>query len=276
MLPWDVTLGTNTHFSYDAGISRTVIALLPPGFLNRERIQGNLLALITDGFTYHPRVEQQIKQMILEETLGAQTNRFFREYELSNYWMPGGRRGRFPDTWRATFHRTNWPVGLVMPVDSHVEQGVVRLLPHLLDSADTRVRPILQSSWVMGLLRGGGTATIEVAPEDSMAKDRYLRGMAKVSLGELYDQIKPLIEQGLAFTLRERIGRNSPTSSWILLSNGKLVLVKFTGDHVLGWSPQELGFRGPEERLGGDHYNTVGVLLTPEGQIEKVVPQASR
>ena len=163
-----------------------------------------------------------------------------------------------------------------MPVHSQVEQGVVRLLPRLLESADARVRPVLHSSWVQGLLRGDGTLAIEVAPEGSMADDPYLRGhMAKVGLGELYDQIKPLMEQGLAFTLREGTVFKSRTSEWILLPNGKLVLVRFSGDGVLGWSPQELGFRGPEGQLR-DIYNMVGVFLTPEGQIEKVVPQAGR
>jgi hypothetical protein len=277
MLPWEVTLGTNIHTSYDAGISRAVASLLPSGFLNRKRIQGDLLSIIKDGFAVHSTVQQQIKQMTLEETLGAKTDRFLREYELTNYAMHTGNNGRFPDGWMATLHRTNWPGGLVMPVHSQVEQGVVRLLPRLLDSADARVRPILQSSWVVGILRGGGTLAIEVDPEGTMANDPYLRGhMAKVGLGELYDEIKPLMEHGLAFTLREGTGFKSRTSEWILLLNGKLVLVKFSGDGVLGWSPQELGFRGREGELRGNNYNMVGVFLTPEGQIEKVVPQAGR
>jgi len=43
---------------------------------------------------------------------------------------------------------------------------------------------------------------------------------------------------------------------------------------VLGWSPRELGFRGSETQLRGS-VNMVGVFLTSEGQIEKVVPQTS-
>lgn len=83
--------------------------------------------------------------MTLEETLGAQTDRFLREFELKDYRMPGGSYGRFPDTWRTRLHRTNWPARLLMPVYSQVQNGVVDLLPPLLDSADTRVQPILQS-----------------------------------------------------------------------------------------------------------------------------------
>ena len=80
----------------------------------------------------------------------------------------------------------------------------------------------------------------------------------------------------MAFTLREGTVFKSRTSQWIILPNGKLVLVKFSGDGVLGWSPRELGFRGTEGQLRGNTYNMVGVFLTPEGQIEKVVPQAGR
>ena len=52
--------------TYDAGISRAVASLLPSGFLNRKRIQGDLLSIIKEGFAGHSTVQQQIKQMTLE------------------------------------------------------------------------------------------------------------------------------------------------------------------------------------------------------------------
>jgi len=277
MLPWEVTWGTNTQRSCAAGLSRGVAALLPEGFLNRKRVQGDLFAIITDGFASHSRVQAQMKQMTLEETLGMQTERFLRQFELKEYWMPGGSYGRFPENWRAKLHRTNWPAHLFMPVHAEVRDGVVDLLPPLFDNADTRVQPILQSAWLMGLFRSGDTVTIEVAPDSSISDDRYLRrSVAKVSLGEFYEEMRPLLEQGLAFRLRERAGRQSRASSWIVLPDQEFLLMRFAGDGVLGWSPEDLGLSGSTAERNTTRDTYVAVFVSADGQIEKVIPQAAQ
>lgn len=278
MLPWEVAWGTNRPtITYAANISHGVVALLPDGFLNRGRLQGDLLSVIAEGFPNHPKVQDQIKQMTLEESLGAETNRFLREFEITNYWMPAGSAGLFPATWMATLHRTNWPARLVMNMQTHVENGRVTQLPALLAKADTRAQPILQSPWLLGLVQGAGDATVEVAPT-GLARDvlYWDDGMAKVGLKEFYDQIKRPLEQGQCFTLRERSGVNGRTSNWVVLPDGRLALVTFAGDGVLGWSAQTLGFQGHERQLNSFSVNLVGVFVSPAGQIEKVFPQASR
>jgi len=275
MLPWQVTGGTNSYTTYNAGLSRAVASLLPEGFLNRERIQGDLFSIIKDDFADLGQVQAQIRQMTLEETLGSETNRLMKEYELRDYLMPAGNYGLFPCTWMATLHRSNWPPRLLMPIHAYVESGQVRMLPHLLDTADARMRPVLQSTWVMGLLRKPGEITIAVEPTGSMADKLYLREyMAEVGLDSFYVEIKPLMEEGLAFTLRERNGIKPRTSQWIVLPNQKLLLVQFTGDGVLDWTPDQLGFRGDRKRLEGINFNCVGVFVSAAGQIEKVFPQA--
>jgi hypothetical protein len=57
------------------------------------------------------------------------------------------------------------------------------------------------------------------------------------------------------------------------LPDGKLLLVRFDGDGVLDWTPEDLGFCGLERHLRDYSFNMVGVFLTSDGQIEKVVPQ---
>jgi hypothetical protein len=128
----------------------------------------------------------------------------------------------------------------------------------------------------MKLVDGSSEISIEVTPNGSMADDSYLRGhMAKVGLGNFYDQIKPRMERGLAFTLREGSVRKRRTSEWITLPEGNLLL-KFSGNGVLEWTPEELGVHSRELDPHGFTYNNVGVFLTPDGAIEKVVPRTSR
>lgn len=275
MVPWAVVWGTNKHTSYDAEISRAVANLLPNGFLHRKRIQGDLFTLLTGRFENHPKLQAEIGRMVLEESLGADANRFLCEFELTHcrVWG-GGSSGGFPSTWVAVLHRTNWPARVQMPVQTRVEQGVVPLLRRLLDSADARVQPILRNPWLVSLVQGEEKYTIEVAPEGSPADDGIMRGhAAKVGLGGFHDEHQSLMRRGLFFTLRDNTGRTTRTSGWFVLPDGKLLLVRFSGDGVLDWSPEELGFSGLEKHLRDYSYNMVGVFVTSDGQIEKVVPQ---
>ncbi len=275
MVPWTVTWGTNRHTTYDAEISRAVANLLPSGFLHRERIQGNLLSLLTGRFENQPKVQTEMERMVLEESLGPDEDRFLREFELTRRRVSGGGSyGGFPNTWMAVLHRTNWPARLQMPVQTRIEQGVVPLLRRWLDSADARVQPILRNPWLVGLVQGEGKNSIQVAPEGSPADDGIMRGhAAKVGLAAFYDEQQPRMRQGLFFTFRDSTGRRTRTSGWFVLPDGKLLLVRFDGDGVLDWTPDELGFRGLERHLRDYSFNMVGVFLTADGQIEKVVPQ---
>lgn len=212
--------------------------------------------------------------MVSEETLGARTNELFAAFDFQPWSLGSGNYGRYPETWNATLRRTNWPVRLTMPLRMAIADGVAPMLPQIMDNADTRVSPLLNSRWAAGLTERSADFSLEVAPAGSMADDRYLRGhMAKVGLDEFYDQVVPLMRQGLAFILREG---NKRTSEWVVLPNGNFLLVKFAGDGVLDWSPSELGFRGNPSDLQGISYNMVGVFLTPDGRIERVVPRVDR
>lgn len=275
MVPWAVVWGTNRHTTYDAEISRAVANLLPRGFLHRKRIQGDLFTLLTGRLENHPKLQAEIGRMVLEESLEADASRFLCEFELTHcrVWG-GGSSGGFPSTWVAVLHRTNWPARLQMPVQTRVEQGVVPLLRRLLDSADARVQPVLRNRWLVSLVQGEERYTIEVSPEGSPADDGIMRGhAAKVGLGGFHDEHQSLMQRGLFFTLRDNTGRSTRTSGWFVLPEGRLLLVWFEGDGVLGWTPQELGFRGLEKHLRDYSYNMVGVFVTSNGQIEKVVPQ---
>jgi len=43
------------------------------------------LSLITDGFPNHAEVQQRVQEMILEESLGMQADRFLREFAVTGY-----------------------------------------------------------------------------------------------------------------------------------------------------------------------------------------------
>jgi len=70
MLPWQVHDGTMEFTSGNADISRALAQILPPGFLLRDRLSGDLFGLIVGEFPNVGRVQEFMKKSLLEETLG--------------------------------------------------------------------------------------------------------------------------------------------------------------------------------------------------------------
>jgi len=271
MLPWQVYEGTNESTSGNADISRAVVRVLPPGFLNRERLSGDLFGIVLGRFPDVNKVHEFMKSSILEETLGHQADLLLQGAELRNPRILAGSYIRYPDSFMATLHRTNWPEGLTMPIQTGIEHGVVTNLKAILNNADGRGAMLLKQEWLVSRLKGPGDLAVEVKAEGSPDHE-WLRGhMDKVGRAAFYDRIQPSLRRSLGFLLRE--GRNR-ASEWAILEDGRLLLYGFSGDGVLDWKPYELGFQGDQRTLRWSSYtiNHVGVFVGPQGTVTEVVP----
>jgi len=267
MLPWEVYDGTHEFTSANADISRAVVQILPVGFLHRDRLDGDLFQMVRGGFLRLQQVHAFIKESTLEETFGGAADALPQGVELRRCSISGRSYGRYPDTFSATLHRTNWPECLTMPIQTGIEHGVVTNLRAILSKADARVAPLLKQEWLMSRFKGSTNLSIEVKPEGS-PDHQWLRGhMEKAGLVAFYDRIQPALRRALGFRLSEGLRRGS---QWAILEDGRLVIYGFTGEGVLDWQPDELGFQGDERMLHSSTINQVGVFVGPAGAISEV------
>jgi hypothetical protein len=268
MLPWQVYDGTNEFTSGNADISRAVVQVLPPGFLNRDRLNGDIFLMVVREFLNLGTVHEFIKKSALEETLGKQADPLRQGFELRNCGIDAGSYNGFPSRFRATLHQTNWPDHLTMPIRTGIERGVVTNLNAILGHAEARVAPLLKQQWLFSRLKCSADISVEVEPEGS-PDHPWLRGhMDKVGRAAFYDRIQPALRRSLGFVLREGFQR---TSEWAVLEDGRLFLHGFTGNGVLDWKPDELGFQGEQRMLQSSYINRVGVFVGSEGRITEVV-----
>jgi hypothetical protein len=267
MLPWQVYDGTREFTSASADISRAVVQVLPPGFLLRDRLDADVLQMVRTGFLRLPKVNQFIQKSTLEQTFGDEIKTFLQVFERPYCVISGGGYVGYPDSFTATLHRTNWPKGLTMSIQTGVEHGVVTNLKAILDNADRRVAPLREQKWLMSRFESPAGLSVEVKAEGS-PDHQWLRGhMEKVGRAAFYDRIQPALRRSLGFSLRE----GQRASEWAILEDGRLLLYGFTGDGVLDWKPDELGFQGDQRMLHSFNINRVGVFIGPEGKITEVV-----
>ncbi len=266
MLPWQVYDGTNEFTTGNAEVSRAVAELLPPGFLNRDRVKGDLFQMVRSGFLGAGKVQEFIMRSTLEQTFGNLSNGWPQGIEPGNI-MISGSYGHYPDTFTATLHRTNWPARLRIPVTTGIERGVVTGLKGMLETAQTKVDPLLEQNWLLSRVKGSNDFVVEVLLDSP--DHQWLRGhMEAAGQVAFYDRIQPALHRSLGFTLHEGIYR---ASQWALLEDGRLLLYGFSGDGVLDWSPEQLGFHGDQRLLHSSSVNFVAVFVGPQGTITEVV-----
>lgn len=138
-------------------------------------------------------------------------------------------------------------------------------------NADALVRPIIESKCFSQLLGGDGDIKISVRADAPPSKKEYLRRiMAREGRGDFNDEIRPMLEEGIEFHLSDGKGKKRRWSSWIIVPDGRMIIMSFSGQGVLDWVPNELGFVGDPKKLHVRYYN-VGVIVTPDGEIARVV-----
>ncbi len=268
MLPWEVHEGTNLCTSGNADISRAVVQVLPPGFLNRDRLNGDIFEMVRAGFLSLQKVHEFMRRSTLEQTLGPEASQLAQGFELLNAAVDAGSFMRFPESFRANLHRTNRPPCLTMPVQTGIYLGVVTNLKAIINNADARVAPLLKQHWFVSRLNSSTNLSVEVKAEGS-PDHQWLRGhMEKVGRAGFYDRIAPELRRSLGFLLREGYKRSS---EWAVLPDGRLLIYGFTGDGVLDWRPDELGFHGESRMLQSFTINRIGVFVGPRGQITDVI-----
>jgi hypothetical protein len=224
--------------------------------------------MVLGGFLRLSQVNQFIEKSTLEQTFGPEANRFMQGSELQNRSVSGSSFIRYPDIFMASYHSSNWPQGLKMPLKTGIEHGVVTNLVAILDNADRRVGPLLKQEWLVSRLNRPGGPSAEVKAEGS-PDHQWLRGhMEKAGRAVFYDQIQPALRRSLGFLLREGPRR---ASEWAILEDGRLLLYGFSGDGVLDWKPEDLGFEGVQRTRDLFTIKRVGVFVGPEGAITEVV-----
>ncbi len=268
MLPWEIHDATNLCTSGNAEISRAVAQILPPAFLNRDRLNGDLFEMVRAGFLSLQKVHEFMRRSTLEQTLGDEAPLLAQGFELKNPVVDAGSFIRYPESFRANLHRTNWPSCLVMPVQTGICLGVVTNLKAMIANADARVTPLLKQEWFVSRLNRSTNLSVEVKAEGS-PDHQWLRGhMEKVGRSGFYDRIAPDLRRSLGFLLREGYKRSS---EWAVLPDGRLLIYGFTGDGVLDWKPDELGFHGDSRMLQSFTINRIGIFVGPRGQITEVI-----
>jgi hypothetical protein len=270
MTPFGITEQGRLRLSYNANLSRSIAALLPNGFTNRERLSGVRLAseVAEKVMTY---LQDDLSLLETKNRLGPEVKQLEGRYTLQetaiNYVSSvdvetvGGRSRR----WNAELQRNDLAKNIRIGVSLPYENNKLANFDLFLRNIDAIVALPLSVPWLSRYFSEHPETTMEI---------RFVtdRSMSPKAVSYFADTMKSLSAEALLAEVQPLLGASSfvvittPAgwSRWVVLPDRRMVLFDFQGNAVLRWRPGDFETR---TRYDTKFWRMAKAVINPEGQI---------
>ncbi|MBN2153365.1 MAG: hypothetical protein JW839_18065 [Candidatus Lokiarchaeota archaeon] len=263
MLPVEVSIGGEGRVTFDPGLARAISAILPDGFLNKDRLGGSLFSNDLKNHVMHA-IETRWDILECERKLGDQIVPVKEAFRISSARIVGLYRLGRGSEWGliARLGRPDWPSQVVLDAFIGYNNGKLAPTRPLLQDAPIHVARVLGLRWLVEFLskRPEATLTVHFSQDKSVEDEQFelfRDACAKANKPRVASLVAASLPDATHFTIAE--GSQS-LSSWFLLTDGRAVLWKFAGESVIGW-------QGAGIQRGTGH-NVCCAVVSQAGQVE--------
>ncbi|HEY0782762.1 MAG TPA: hypothetical protein VGE98_09925 [Thermoanaerobaculia bacterium] len=243
MLPWEVERAGVAFFTYNADINRALVALMPKGFANRDRIAGRWLrseiatwVVSAKALTWGAEAARRRFGPALGERYEILESRFGSENTID---LAAGDRNLWVARLRDRSLPAQFDIAAAIPFRA---DGLVGL-DAFRKGIDRNVTLVLSQPWLTENARG--RITLHWARDRSLSPEAAAKLLADLRSGgktELARQLAPLLQR--AAFLEVELSCCSGISRWIVLADGRTVLWHFGSGGGAGSLAQALAGMG--------------------------------
>jgi hypothetical protein len=277
MLPWRIKRGSGQVDGFNRDISRAIVALIPDGSTNRERLNGDAFPEVL-GSAVMEAIQNDWNLLEVEEKCPEVLTALRRHYKLRTATISGDYAIEYGREWshdrpqetniQAVVSAPEFPSRfdeiVVLEKDGEQVVGV----DQFLKQADIFERLSLSVPWLAEYLKAHPGASIRLYYVHSASlADRGLKvfraDMRAIGRGQLATKVVAIHYKVALLVVDENNGRTFTESHWIVLPDQRMVLWRFRGP------PSSLApFQGHEcsrddpEAVGG----CVGHIKLPSGE----------
>jgi hypothetical protein len=270
MIPWSIERNEMSSVTYNADISRALSTLMPVDFLHRERLDGNLVKMLTDRLSSSTAdLGRSIQKMMLSETLGDEYSEFIDQHEIGfshiSTLTSVDAEGIHPTVWYATIRRKKLSEQVKFELELPIQRGLLPDLSSFLKEADGLAARVLGVPWLRDYLEEHPNAAVQIEISDNeFSWEGWIDFLSKRLKENQQNDLMQLrnLEPADPITIVVREGRER-SSKWWVLSEKRMVMVRFAGDRALSWRAEQFGH---EPTIRG-RFSYVGVLVGPNGEL---------
>ena len=270
MTPFLIDQDGSARLSYNADLSRAIAALLPKGFTNRERLEGDHLASeVADSVMFH--INDDLNLLETRNRIGPELKPLEDRYTLKETKVGylssvdiETMGENFP-RWNAKLLRKDLPKNVEIGISLPLQNSRLTNFDLFLKDIDAIVSLPLSVPWLAQYLSEHPETLMEIrfVTNRSMspkAVSYFVETMKTLKAESLLAEAQPLLD------LSTFVEFSSPHgwSRWVALPDRRMILFDFQGDTALRW---ELRDFDTQIRYDTRFWHMAKAVISPQGQI---------
>jgi hypothetical protein len=271
MIPMGINERGQERLSYNARLSRAIAAVLPSGFINRERLSGAELRSVV-ATAVMSRIDDDLNLLETRNKIGNELKQLEGRYSVE---LTAINRVSSADVetlgedfprWNALLKRNDFPHNILIDVSLPYKDNRLVTFDLFLKNIDEVVALPLSVPWLSTYLAEHPEVRMEIRfVTDRSVSPRlasyFLETIKAFGAENVTLQVKTMLVNSTLVTFDGAVG----WSRWLVLPDRRMVLFDFQGSKILKWELTDFETR---TRFNSNNWHKAKAIINPQGQIE--------
>jgi hypothetical protein len=271
MIPVTITERGQVRLSYNSRLSRAIAAVLPSGFVNRERLSGADLRSVV-ATAVMSRIDDDLNLLETRNKIGNELKQLEGRYsvELTAINRVSSvdveTQGENFPRWNALLRRTDLPQNILVDVSLPYKDNRLVTFDSFLKHIDGVVALPLSVPWLSTYLAEHPEVRMEIRfVTDRSVSPRlvsyFLETIKAFGAENVTAQVTSMLDNSTLVTFDGGAG----WSRWLVLPDRRMILFDFQGNKILKWELKDFETR---TRFNSSDWHMAKAIINPQGQIE--------
>ena len=277
MLPWEIVRNGKTIQTYNANISRSLVALLPKKFTNRERLSGeNLRRILAESVMREIKDEWQL--LDAQNKAGNTLNALKQNYKILSAEINSNHDFDFGDEYKKDkileknihlmLKKTDYPSSFSIQLKLPIQNEKVENLDNFQSKINKYQDLVFSISWLKNYIESG-KINIELRfirnrSFSEKAMKKFAADMNKIGKSELVLEVEK--EQENIALIGVGGGLEYYQSFWLVLPNKKVILWRYRYPMLLNLNEKDFQANECTDNIAAG-LKCIGAVISPDGTI---------
>ena len=277
MLPWEVVENGRVTKTYNANISRAIVAFLPKKFANKERLSGEDLRRVLATFIMR-YIKDDWKRLESENKAGDTLTELKKTYAIVSaqinpyhgvdFGLESGKDKPSETNLNLLLRKEDFPKSFSIQLKLPVENEKVKNLEIFQSKIDTYQNLVFSVSWLKNYIESGKRNVelrfITNRSFSEKAMKKFAEDMNKIGKSELVAEVEK--EKENVALIGVGGGLEYYQSYWIVLPNKNVILWRYRYAVLLNWSEKDFETNECTDNIAAG-LKCIGAVISPDGNI---------
>ncbi|MEP6902359.1 MAG: hypothetical protein ABJA66_11450 [Actinomycetota bacterium] len=277
MLPWEIVRNGKTTKTYNANISRAIVALLPKKFANKKRVSGEDLRSVLATFVMR-YIEKDWERVESENKAGDTLTELKKTYTIVSaeinpyhgvdFGLEWGKDKPSETNLILILRKNDFPKSFSIQLKLPIQNEKVENLSTFQNKIDSYQDLVFSVSWLKNYIESGKRNVelrfITNRSFSEKAMKKFAEDMNKIGKNELVSEVEK--EKENIALIGVGGGLEYYQSYWLVLPNKKVILWRYRYPLLLNWSEKDFETNECTDNIAAG-LKCIGAVISTDGNI---------